>query len=441
MSKAVAHPQLAQRLRRALLITLLALLILATLAAAISAYFEVSDAQDEVLLSIGRLVESDQIGAVTDNEVFDDDRFDDSAIRIWEFGRETRRSIRVRRGLRPGFHTVHEGHERWRIYLTRPNRSGQQLIVAQQHSISTEFAGSSAWSTAAPLLLLFLIAPVLVTLIVRHNFKPVNALASNVKTSDSLTLDFGDRSRIPEELLPFVEAIDTLLEKNDAFNQRQRRFIADAAHELRTPITALSLQLENIDSAHTAEQRNERQALLAHSLQRLQRLVGQLLDLARIQANQSPETSVVSLDALVREHLTDFVQLAEQKQIELGVDRLESVAVADTNHQLQHVIGNALSNAIKFAPDGGSVALDVYRDGQHAVFCVTDNGPGVPEDQLARLHEPFFRTADTASGLGAGLGLAICHEIAERLGGQLRLSNVAPSGFRFECRLPLVEAG
>jgi len=336
---------------------------------------------------------------------------------------------------------VHEGHERWRIYLTRPNRTGQQFIVAQQHSISTEFAGSSAWSTAAPLLLLFLIAPVLVTLIVRHNFKPVNALASNVKTSDSLTLDFGDRSRIPEELLPFVEAIDTLLEKNDAFNQRQRRFIADAAHELRTPITALSLQLENIDSAHTAEQRNERQALLAHSLQRLQRLVGQLLDLARIQANQSPETSVVSLDALVREHLTDFVQLAEQKQIELGVDRLESVAVADTNHQLQHVIGNALSNAIKFAPDGGSVALDVYRDGQHAVFCVTDNGPGVPEDQLARLHEPFFRTADTASGLGAGLGLAICHEIAERLGGQLRLSNVAPSGFRFECRLPLVEAG
>lgn len=437
MSETPAHPQLARRLRRALLATLLALLILATLAAAISAYFEVSDAQDEVLLSIGRLVETNQIGAVTDDEVFDDDRFDDSAVRIWEFGRETRRSIQVRRNLRAGFHTVHEGNERWRIYLTRPNRAGQRFIVAQQHSISTEFAGSSAWNTAAPLLLLFLIAPLLVTWIVRHHFTPLNTLARRVDQSDSLTLDFGDTAAVPEELVPFVDAIDALLDKNAAFNARQQRFIADAAHELRTPITALSLQLENTASAPDEATRAERQARLATSVERLQRLVGQLLDLARVQAEQTTNDTVVGLDTLVREHLTDFVHLAEHKDIELSVEQLASVAVTDHNHQLQHVVRNALSNAIKFTPDGGAVSVAVTRDGGDAVFRVTDTGPGVPADQLARLSEPFFRTADHASGLGAGLGLAICQEIAERLGGTLHLANRAPHGFEFQVRLPV----
>ncbi len=431
------HPQLARRLRLALFITLFAVLILATIAAALTAYFEASKTQDETLLSIGHLVETNQIGTITDDDVFDDDDFDDSAVRIWEFGRETRRSIRVRRTLREGFHTVHEGDDFWRLYITRPNRSGQRFTVAQKRSVSAELAGNSAWNTALPLIVLFLFTPVLVTWIVRHSFKPLNALANEVEQSDSLQLDFDNRDTIPAELLPFIDAIDNLLDKNAAFNARQRRFIADAAHELRTPITALSLQIENVQSARDGNQKAEREALLAHSVQRLQRLVGQLLDLARVQSSDHPALHVTRLDDLIKEQISEFIPLAEQKDIALGVSQLDALSVQDNHHQLQHLVRNALSNAIKFAPNGGEVDLALHRDGSNAVFSVTDNGPGVPEHTLARLHEPFFRTDEHASGLGAGLGLAICIEIAERHNGTLALSNVEPTGFRFEARLPV----
>jgi len=432
MSSAQAvNPKLTRRLKRALLITLFAVLVLATIAAAVTAYLEASDIQDETLLSVAQLVESNQMGTPTDNDLFDDDHVDDSAVRVWEYGKKGRHGFRVNKKHNKGFHTVREGDDFWRVYITRKNRSEKQFIVAQKLGVSAELAFNSAKNTALPLLLLFLLVPVLVTFIVRHSFEPLNALTQKISSSDSLQLDAVDKSEVPHEVMPFVSAIDTLLEKNEAHNHRQRRFIADAAHELRTPITALSLDIENVQTAKTQETKEQRQSALAQSVSRLQRLVNQLLDLARVQSGLSNSKTTVVLNDIVKSQISELYPLADKKQIEIQVLRNDIVQLIDNNHQIQHLVRNALSNAIKFAPENGTVEVSVYQHNENGVFCVLDDGPGVSPDQLEKLHEPFYRPEGQASGQGAGLGLAICHEIATRLNGQIKLDNHTPSGFRF----------
>lgn len=435
--KTQSNPKLTRRLKRALLATLLAVLVLATVAAGVSAYFEASEVQDKTLLSVAKLVETNQMGSQRDTRMFDEHYDDDNAVRVWELSKANRHGFSIKKPLKTGFHTLHEDNDFWRVYVTRKNRDNEQFAVAQQLSVSTELAFESARNTAIPLLLLFLLVPVLITLIVRHSFKPLNTLTNKIGLSDSLTLDITDKNDIPVEVLPFVSAIDSLLEKNKTYNTAQRRFIADAAHELRTPITALSLEIENVQFAKSEIVKNERQAALAKSVSRLQRLVNQLLDLARAQSIMEESRTTISFNELVKTQIADLYLLAEDKGVHISVSRNEQVQVADLNNQLQHLVRNALSNAIKFTPDGGTIDIELYQDGKQAVFCVTDSGPGVPPEHLDKLREPFYRPDGQASGKGAGLGLAICHEIASHLSGHLNLENSSPEGFKFQYRQPL----
>ena len=434
---ATQNPKLTRRLKRALLATMLAVLVLATIAAAVTSYLQASEIQDETLLSVAQLVETNQMDSPTDNDIFDDDHLDDSAVRVWQMGRKTRRGPDVNHKMKTGFHTVHEGDDFWRVFVTEKNRSGKQFFVAQKLSVSAELALNSAKNTAIPLLLLFLLVPLLVTFIVRHSFKPLNVLTRKIASSDSLQLDAANKNDIPVEVLPFVSAIDSLLEKNEAYNQRQRRFIADAAHELRTPITALSLEIENVQSAKNEHSRQERQSALAKSVVRLQRLVNQLLDLARAQSGLSNNNQTINLSNMVKDQIGELYPLVDSKHIDLQVLRNESVHLEDNNNQIQHLIRNALSNAIKFAPESGCINIEIYQENGDAVFSVTDNGPGVTEDQLEKLHQPFYRPDGQASGDGAGLGLAICNEIAVQLKGRHTFSNISPNGFNFNYRQKL----
>lgn len=432
-----SNPKLSRRLKRALLATLLAVLVLATVAAGVSAYLEASDIQDETLLSVANLVDTNQMGSQRDTKLFDDDDVDDSAVRVWEISRVNRHGFSIKKPLKKGFHTLHENDDFWRVYVTKKNSEGEQYVVAQLLSVSAELALKSARNTAIPLLLLFLLIPLLITLIVRHSFKPLNKLTDKVGSSDSLTLDLADANEIPVEVLPFISAINSLLEKNETYNIAQRRFIADAAHELRTPITALSLEIENVQAAKNETIKAERQSALAKSVSRLQRLLNQLLDLARAQSSLDESRVVVSFNELVKVQIADLYLLAEEKEIDISVSRNEPVQVEDVNNQLQHLVRNALSNAIKFTPTGGTIHIELYQQDNQSNFSVVDSGPGVPREHLDKLHKPFYRPDGQSSGKGAGLGLAICHEIAANLQGQLKLENVNPTGFKFSYRQPL----
>ena len=427
------NPALSRRLAVALLVTLFAVLILATFAAAVTAYLASSDNQDETLLSVAHLLSTNQIGVQYDASQFKDSDFDDG-VRVWKIGGNNRHGFRIEPSTKNGFHTIAAKRHLWRV-LVMQNENTKRYAIVQKLSVSTDIAKKSALNTALPLVVLFLLVPILITLIVRHSFKPLNKLTQQISDNDSLSLGAASKEDIPIEVVPFISAIDSLLEKNEAYNQRQRRFIADAAHELRTPITALSLEIENVQKAKDEQTKIARQESLSTSVQRLQRLVNQLLDLARAQSVDKQTSNRVSLNELVKVQIADLYVLAEDKNIELLVKRNDVAQVLDCNNQLQHLIRNALSNAIKFTPEGGEVVIEVFNDNDNAVFSVADTGPGVPEKHLERLHEPFYRPEDSASGYGAGLGLAICQEIALALKGTLLLENIQPNGFHFRFSL------
>jgi two-component system OmpR family sensor kinase len=433
------NPSLTRRLAFSLLVSLLAVLILATATAAITSYLQSSEIQDETLLSVAHLVNTNQIGSPYDSTVFKDDDYDDG-VRVWEIGGPYRPGFKIDQSIADGFHTIKARHRLWRIYVTQNKTTNKRFAISQKHGVSTELAINSAKNTAIPLLILLLLVPALIYLIVRHSFKPLIAISHKISGTDSLTLDIDSKDEIPEEILPFVSSIELLLKKNEAYNQQQQRFIADAAHELRTPITALSLEVENVQKAVDATTQETRLNSLTLGIQRLNRLVNQLLDLARAQISEASLIEVVSLNELVKSQVADLYVMAEDKDIDLVVGRNEKVFLNDSNHQLQHLVRNALSNAIKFSPNGGQVTIEItLRDG-NGNFCVIDNGAGVPADQLEKLYIPFYRSSDQATGFGAGLGLAICHEIAAQLKGKMRLENGDPSGFRFSYSQPATSA-
>lgn len=424
------HRRLSTRLAIILLLTLIAVMVFATVAAALTAYFEAGDIQDEILLSVAQLVETNQIQTLDSESLWRDHEYDDG-VQVWQLGVNKRRVLPIKNNIKHGYHTVKGKGSLWRVYVTSNPESGNRYAISQKLSVKTEVALNSAANTALPLLGLLLFIPLIIYFVVRYSFRPLNQLSEKVSSNNSLALDLSNRTEIPVEVVPFVDSIDNLLHKNARYNQKQKRFIADAAHELRTPITALSLEIENLARARDDETRLTRQATIERSVDRLQRLVNQLLDLARVQSGGQNTKSIVSLNELVKNQIADFFVLAENKNIELIVEKNEPAYLEDVQNQLQHLIRNALSNAVKYTPDGGEIRVSVTTAREEVTFRVIDTGPGVDSKYISRLSEPFYRPVEHATSKGAGLGLAICHEIASTLNGVLSLTNLPQGGMQF----------
>ncbi len=218
-----------------------------------------------------------------------------------------------------------------------------------------------------------------------------------------------DPEGVPLEIREVVRALDGLLERLRAANNAQRHFLQDAAHQLRTPLAALQIQLELlVDGADAAAI-----ARLQHSVARLTRLANQLLALARAEsgprliAAASPIELAPLIDALVE----DWLQLADQKGIDFGVQR-EPITITGDPTMLQELIANLVDNALKYTPTGGCVTLRCTCEGDFVAIEVVDDGAGIPEAVRERVFERFYRLPDAgASGSGSGLGLAIAREI------------------------------
>ena len=421
---------LSTRLALSLLITLVAVMILATIGAALTAYHEASDIQDETLLSVAHLVETNQIQTQDNHSLLRDSDYDDG-VQVWQLGVNKSRHSIIKDSAKPGYHTVTGRGGIWRVYVTSNPQSGNRYAVMQKLSVKTEAAMNSATNTALPLLGLLFFIPFVIFFVVKYSFKPLNQLGQRVSRDDSLELDLSNRAAIPVEAMPFVESIDQLLQKNTEYNQKQKRFIADAAHELRTPITALSLEIENLNRARDEQTRLKRQTALEKSVDRLQRLVNQLLDLARVQSGNQQSKNVISLNELVKSQIADFFVLAESRNIELVVEKNDPAHLEDVQSQLQHLTRNALSNAVKYTPEGGQISVSITTVDNKVIFSVIDTGPGIDDKHLQRLGEPFYRPVEHATSKGAGLGLAICYEIATQLGGTLSISNQSQGGIQF----------
>ena len=413
-------------LQRHLSLMLGSAILLAALAAAVAsfglAYSEAKEFQDDMLRQIATLSAASAAESplprslrqgTGDNAVGDPE----SRILIIHLPRDPRPDW-LSGDLLPGFHTLSTRPEHLRVFI-RDTSSQGRIVVAQPTAARDEIAINSALRTLIPLLLLLPVLALLIVRIVRREFAPITRLSKNLDEQPAdRPQPIADNS-LPDEITPFVHAINRLLQRVNHLMGQQRRFIADAAHELRTPLTALSIQAQNVRQADSLEAVHDRVVSLQAGIERARQLTEQLLNLARTQAGTSEE-SVVNISAMARELIAEYLPLAVAKGIDLGIEEIAPFSLRASPEALRLILRNALENALKYTPEGGEVTLRLLSDSDSAIIEVVDNGPGIPASERERVFDSFYRLSG-ASGEGSGLGLSIAREAAIRQGGTVSL--------------------
>lgn len=321
--------------------------------------------------------------------------------------------------LADGLSTVQVGGEAFRV-LVRTTARGERIAVAQEVDARNKDARESAWRSLLPFLILFPVLLLVVGDLVRKLFRPIATLAAQIDQRAEQELHPIDEQHLPTEVRPFVVAINRLLARVAQSMDSQRRFVADAAHELRSPMTALSLQAERLAATDLPAPARERLQPLARGIERSRQLIDQLLSLAAVQfAGERPQTAV-SVHAVYRRVLEDLLPLAERKQLDIGVEGVEDVQVMINEMDLFTLIKNLVDNAIRYTPAGGKIDLSVEPIQSSACLQIRDSGPGIALDEQARIFDPFYRSLGSGE-TGSGLGLSIVKAIAERIGARIEL--------------------
>ncbi|PKO83124.1 MAG: two-component sensor histidine kinase [Betaproteobacteria bacterium HGW-Betaproteobacteria-11] len=415
-----------QSLQRRLSLMLGGAILLSGLVAAVAsftlAYAEAKEFQDDMVRQIALLMTRNS-GVSTQIEVPRQNHADvalgepESRISVIRLPADTRPDWLVG-DLAPGFHTLETSGERLRVFIQK-GPSGKTTVVAQSTDTRDEIAMNSALRTLIPLLLLLPVMVWLIMRIVRSELKPVNRLAGHLDEQPADRPQPLSDEGIPDEIVPFVHAINRLLKRVGDLMKQQRRFIADAAHELRSPLTALSIQAQNLRQARTFETMRERVLPLQAGIERARKLTEQLLSLAKTQTGTA-EKAAVDVSAMTRELIAEYLPLAEVKGIDLGLEEATSLTLNAAPESLRLVLRNALENALKYVPEGGEITLRIYSDDCCNVIEVVDNGPGIPVSERDRVFDRFYRMPG-APGEGSGLGLAIAREAAANLNASLSL--------------------
>ncbi|MEO8002192.1 MAG: ATP-binding protein [Arenimonas sp.] len=320
-----------------------------------------------------------------------------------------------------GIQTIRTKEEPWRIFVTTLN-TRQRLVVAQKIAIRDEVARESATATLIPYAILIPVLLFIIGYLVRQTFKPVTQLTKELDLRAEQDLHEVSKTNLPTEILPFVAAINRMLKRVDQSVAQQRRFVADAAHEMRTPLTALSLQTELFDAEDMSEQARERLATLKSGLERTRLLLNQLLAFARAQQENNSENAEVSVQYVFRRALEDLMPLAEAKHIDVGVLSQHDAMLRVSEFDLIALVKNLVDNAIRYTPEHGKIDLSLEAGPNAVVIKITDTGPGIPESERERVFDPFYRVLGNESQ-GSGLGLSIVKAIAERLGAEIHLDD------------------
>ena len=345
---------------------------------------------------------------------------------------------------RSGLSMVKIGQERWHLYTIVLEDGIVQ--AAQRDSERMALARETGSKLILPALLMLALLSALLTLALKRGLAPLALAASDVTARSVEALHPITLSAHPQELHLLIGAINDLMGRLGSALALQRHFLADAAHELRTPVTALRLQLQLLERASSPVQRQAAMDELRAGINRAQHLIEQLLQLSRL-APKTPalQRAPVDLAGLARTAVSRFSARADDRQIDLGavIEGLP-VAAADAQ-QLAILLGNLVDNALRHTPVGGRVDVGASVVDGCPCLTVTDSGPGIPASERKRVFDRFYRVQNGHSVTsaddmpnGSGLGLAIVRAVAERHGAVIRLENPpSGAGLRVSVRFPL----
>ena len=335
-------------------------------------------------------------------------------------------------GTPDGLATREIGGVAYRV-LVQTLADGRRIAIAQQTDLRDDAAQDSALRTVLPMLLLAVVLLLAVGIVVRRLVAPVAAAARALDGRDPHDLRAVDDSSVPAEVQPFVVAMNRMLERLVAVLSTERRFIADAAHALRTPMAAISLQAERLAELPMPPEATQRLATLRQGIARGTTLLDQLLALARARQDRAsdpaPAPYRTSTRAVVRRVLADLLDVAHAKGVDIGIVDDADAHLTIDEADLTALIGNLAHNAVHYGDPGGRVDLSVRTDGTRVEIDVVDDGPGIPASERERVFAPFHRGAGQDRP-GTGLGLAIVASIVGRAGGTVVLHDRAAEGAR-----------
>jgi two-component system sensor histidine kinase QseC len=419
--------------------------------------FALRDAQDEIdELLDGHLAQAAALLMVHAQGDYDD-VFDTPvlqkfapqvAFQVYVEGQLSTRSANA--GLEPmvaqqdGFHTVlREDGARWRVVVTRAMDPEVMVLVGEKVESRQAILWALVRSLLGPLLMALPLFGLALWWSVRRGLAPLRALRGTLAQRTPQAAEPVSLQGMPRELAPLVQTLNGLLERINRMVQTERRFTADAAHELRTPIAAIRMQ------AQVALGAGDDVAGRVHALQttlagcdRASRLVDQLLTLARLEANPASQVATpVDLSAVARRVASELAQGALARGQELVVQAAEPCAVAANEVLLGVLVRNLADNALRYSPDGARVQLTVQAEPGVAVLQVQDSGPGMSDESIAHLGERFFRVLGNEQP-GSGLGWSIVRRLLDVYGAQAQIGR-APElgGLSVTVRWPVAPPG
>jgi len=329
----------------------------------------------------------------------------------------------------------------YRIYTLRKDHGELVYQVGQPVAFREDTAKQAGLESLLPTLLRLGLIWLTIPLVVNAAFTPLSRAAMQAEKVGVGRMQPLDISNAPQEVKPFADSINRMIARLQVGIDAEKRFIADAAHELRTPIAALQLRVDNMASAPDAATRAERERELREAIVRSSTMIRQLLALARADAQLEPGvTEPVDIRQLIQKLVADLWPVADSRAVDLGVKQFEPAFVQAREGELRMAVRNLVENALRYTPDGGTIDIDVFQQAGNVVVRVTDTGPGIPEASIERVFDRFYRLqADHVEG--SGLGLSIVKSVIEKYQGTVTLENRTDgvSGLRATIVLPGIE--
>ncbi|RQS03161.1 HAMP domain-containing protein [Burkholderia sp. Bp9002] len=353
-----------------------------------------------------------------DEHHFKTDDPDAVLLQVWRKGAlvySTDRDSKLPPPAQAGFASVDVDGQMWRTYVTE--RGGTTIRVAQARFARREAIAGIAVHLLWPVFSMLPVLAIGLWFGIGAGLRPLRTIAAGLKRRNANNLEPVDVASMPNEMRPLAEAINDLLARLDRSFTLQRHFIADAAHELRTPIMGLSIQSQLLQRAATPGEREHVLAQIHAGTTRLSHLAEQLLTLARVEPDaQAAAFAPVDLAALCRAVVADRARMADAHHVDLGATGASRVMVAGHADTLRVLLNNLVDNAIRYAGDGARVDVGARVDGATPVLEVSDDGPGIPDAERADVWERFYRGAgaQAATTSGSGLGLSIVKRIADQ---------------------------
>lgn len=363
---------------------------------------------------------------------------EDLFVDVWSYANEKHKSHAMNLLVHPvkkaGFYTHKTAQGVWHTYILPLEH--YQIQVSQQQSTRQHLALELAGSMFIPYLLFMPFVIWGLSWIISRSLQPLDDFKAELAQRDSEELSAIESDNYPLEIVPTITEMNHLFERISSAQQEQRQFIADAAHELRTPITALNLQMQILLKQFPDAQELQN---LSKGLIRIQHLVSQLLSLAKQDASilEVETKQQFLLNQVAVNCVEQLVHLAMQKEIDLGMERQEDVLLYCQESAVHSIIYNLIDNAIKYTPNQGVINVSVFEQAGFAMIQVEDSGPGISPELYEKILKRFYRIHHHLE-IGSGLGLSIVDKATERLGGKISFSKSASlGGLQVNVQLPL----